>query len=132
MSVAHDPSDTSRDDLQRHDLGRCRWWHSPEPSADSFATLARDIDLPAAVLDEMRARLPGARLGLKGWWEPVEVPDGVEVERPIEGCQSGLVRLRASAGWSSRLGFTTTMLWAHLAAPLALLLPASPGLPRPR
>jgi magnesium transporter len=62
MSLAHDPSDTSRGDLQQHDLGGCRWWHSPEPSAHTFATLTRELDLPSAVLDAMRATPPRPHL----------------------------------------------------------------------
>jgi magnesium transporter len=68
MSVAHDPSTTDRDDLQRHDLGRCRWWHTTEPSTDTFATLAREIDLPAAVLDAMRTTSPRPHLTRSEGW----------------------------------------------------------------
>jgi magnesium transporter len=68
MSVAHDPSTTGRGNLQRHDLGRCRWWHTTEPSTDTFATLARVIDLPAAVLDAMHATPPRPHLTRwEGW-----------------------------------------------------------------
>lgn len=55
MSSAHGPDDASRAALERHDPGGCRWWHGPDPSADTLAALGRQVDLPSAVLEAMRA-----------------------------------------------------------------------------
>jgi magnesium transporter len=55
MSAANGPHDTDRDALERHDLGGCRWWHGPEPSADTFAALGRQVEPPSAVLEAMHA-----------------------------------------------------------------------------
>jgi len=68
MSVAQGPSNTGRDGLERHDLGRCRWWHCPASSPAAFATLDRDLGLPAAVFDALRATPPRPQLTRSEGW----------------------------------------------------------------
>jgi magnesium transporter len=55
MNAADGADGTDRDALQRHVLGGCRWWHQPESSATAFGALGRQVDLPPAVLEAMRA-----------------------------------------------------------------------------
>jgi magnesium transporter len=68
MSAANGPHDTGRDTFERHDLGRCRWWHGPEPSADAFAALGRQVEPPSGVLDAMHAMPARPHLIRCGGW----------------------------------------------------------------
>lgn len=53
---------------QRHDLDGTGWWHVAAPTAETLATLGRDLGLPPAVLDAVGDAAPRPhRLRCDGW-----------------------------------------------------------------